>query len=166
MSNPTATGAFIILTAAGILLVGAEVFLPGGVVGSLGGLMLLAAAVTAFIAFGTTWGMLVLLLLVVLTFLGVWAWMRWFPRTRMGRSLSLQADEKAMHAAESPVELLDTVGVAESDLRPAGIARLNNRRTDVVAEADFIPAGATIRVIEVRGSRVVVRAENPEQEPS
>lgn len=48
-------------------------------------------------------------------------------------------------------------GVALSDLRPAGIARFDDTRADVVSEGGFISAGSTIRVLRVDGNRVVVR---------
>lgn len=48
-------------------------------------------------------------------------------------------------------------GVALTPLRPAGAARINGERLDVVSEGEFIPAGAPIRVVKVDGGRVVVR---------
>jgi membrane-bound serine protease (ClpP class) len=48
-------------------------------------------------------------------------------------------------------------GVALSDLRPGGFARINNVRIDVVTEGDYLPTGATIEVIRDEGYRRVVR---------
>jgi membrane-bound serine protease (ClpP class) len=53
-------------------------------------------------------------------------------------------------------------GVALSDLRPAGVARFDEERVDVVSEGDFIPAGSTIRVLRVEGMRVTVRQNTPD----
>ncbi|MCL5677467.1 MAG: nodulation protein NfeD, partial [Firmicutes bacterium] len=47
-------------------------------------------------------------------------------------------------------------GKAVTLLRPAGAAEIEGRRVDVVTEGDFIPAGATIVVRKVEGTRVVV----------
>jgi len=49
------------------------------------------------------------------------------------------------------------VGRAETLLRPAGKGRFGDFLVDVVAEADYIEAGARIEVIERHGVRVVVR---------
>lgn len=55
-------------------------------------------------------------------------------------------------------------GVALSDLRPAGVARFDGERVDVVSEGDFIPAGSKLTVLRVEGMRVTVRQSTPEPE--
>ncbi|HKI56182.1 MAG TPA: NfeD family protein [Trueperaceae bacterium] len=59
-------------------------------------------------------------------------------------------------------------GVALSDLRPAGVARFENERVDVVSEGDFVAAGSRITVLRVEGMRVIVRqkAPEPDSEPA
>jgi len=52
---------------------------------------------------------------------------------------------------------LGDLGRAVSSLRPSGKARFGDRLADVVAEGEFLDAGTDVRVIEVRGNRVVVR---------
>ncbi|MGB4213854.1 MAG: NfeD family protein [Dethiobacteria bacterium] len=42
-------------------------------------------------------------------------------------------------------------------LRPAGSARIGERRIDVVSEGEFIAAGVPVKVVLVEGSRVVVQ---------
>ena len=49
-------------------------------------------------------------------------------------------------------------GVATTDLRPAGVARLGNERVDVVTEGNYISNGSAVEVLRVEGTRVVVRA--------
>jgi membrane-bound serine protease (ClpP class) len=53
------------------------------------------------------------------------------------------------------------VGVAATDLRPAGIATLGGERVDVVTQGDFIAAGSAIEVVRVDGSRITVRLVHP-----
>jgi membrane-bound serine protease (ClpP class) len=48
-------------------------------------------------------------------------------------------------------------GVTLTPLRPAGSARIGERRIDVVSEGEFIAAGVPVKVVLVEGSRVVVR---------
>ncbi len=57
--------------------------------------------------------------------------------------------------------LLDEEGIALTTLRPAGRARLADKTHAVMTEGDFIPKGTRVRVIEVKGNRiVVVRADD------
>ena len=47
-------------------------------------------------------------------------------------------------------------GVVEAPLRPAGIARIDGRRVDVVSRGESIDAGTEVVVVEVSGNRVIV----------
>lgn len=72
------------------------------------------------------------------------------------------AEAQLKEAGYAPVEegveaFVGETGVAASDLRPAGVARLGSRRLDVVTLGDHIPRGTRIRVVRVEGRRVVVR---------
>ncbi len=51
------------------------------------------------------------------------------------------------------------IGSAETDLRPAGIARLRDHRVDVVTDGEFVARGSRIVVTAIEGHRVVVRSE-------
>jgi len=55
--------------------------------------------------------------------------------------------------------LLDQCGEALSMLRPAGFARIAGRKVDVVTRGEMIEEGREVRVVEVMGNRVVVKAE-------
>jgi membrane-bound serine protease (ClpP class) len=53
--------------------------------------------------------------------------------------------------------LLGQRGIASSDLRPAGIAKLGQERLDVVSEGEFISNGSDLEVLRVEGTKIVVR---------
>jgi membrane-bound serine protease (ClpP class) len=57
----------------------------------------------------------------------------------------------------SGVKVGDT-GHVVSTLRPTGKARFGGAIVDVVAEAEFLDKGTKVRIIEIRGNRVVVKA--------
>ncbi|HUX00537.1 MAG: NfeD family protein [Phycisphaerae bacterium] len=66
------------------------------------------------------------------------------------------------HAAAAPQEArVGDVGRAVTKLHPAGKARFADRLLDVIAEGDFLDADRPIRVVEVRGNRIVVRPSEP-----
>ena len=48
-------------------------------------------------------------------------------------------------------------GTAHTALRPAGKGRFGNHYLNVVTDSEFVKAGAAIEVVELRGTRVVVR---------
>ena len=52
---------------------------------------------------------------------------------------------------------LGATGVCVTDLRPAGTISVDGEPLDVVAEGNFVKAGERVKVINVDGSRVLVR---------
>jgi membrane-bound serine protease (ClpP class) len=66
--------------------------------------------------------------------------------------------KKTLRSAKTEVEGLavSDVGVAESVLRPAGIARFGERRESVVTRGEYIEAGRPVTIVELEGLRVVV----------
>jgi len=51
------------------------------------------------------------------------------------------------------------LGTAATFLRPAGKARFGERDIDVVTEGDFVEKGAKLRILAIKGNRVVVTEE-------
>jgi len=57
-------------------------------------------------------------------------------------------------------------GVSESVLRPAGRAKIGGRSVDVVADGKFIEPGQPIKVVDVRGNRLIVVPRDPLPSPA
>lgn len=148
--------AIAVLILIGFLMIGAEVFVPGLVLGSLGALCLGAAIVWTYIDYGALPGTFVLAGVGIFGLIGFFIWLSVFPKTFVGRQIinknALRTDENSAR-----VSLLGQGGVALSPLRPAGTAKIAGRRVDVVAESGFVESGETVVVVQVEGARVVVR---------
>ncbi len=54
-------------------------------------------------------------------------------------------------------KFLGATGVCVTDLRPAGTITVEGEPLDVVAEGSFVKKGDTVKIINVDGSRVLVR---------
>ena len=82
--------------------------------------------------------------------------------TAIGKTFILDAAESSdqgYHAA--PRELTALVGKSGktiTPLRPAGVALINGQRVDIVTQGEFVEPETEIEVIQVEGSRVVVRS--------
>ncbi len=153
-----ATEWIIGLAVVGLLLLLAEIFVPGAVIGITGGIILAVAVVAAFLpphgaVFGFT--LLVCVLAAAVTMFALW--FKYFPRSGMGKRMILQKDAGDWHGFDKTQEaLLGKSGTAQSMLRPAGIATIDGRRIDVVTRGDMIDAGTPVEVVEVEGNRIVV----------
>ncbi len=140
----------------GMLLIFCEVFVPGGILGAIGAALLTVSIVGAFLK-NADQGFLLLLITMVSGVVGFWLWVKYFPRSRMGKKLILENDAGDWHGFDGrKQELLGKEGVAHSTLRPAGTAIIDDKRVDVVTRGEMLEAGTKIRVIEVEGNRIVV----------
>lgn len=150
--------AILILTLVGFLMLAAEMFVPGMILGILGGLCLICAVATAFVTYGPLTGVMTLAGVGVLVVVGFMVWMSVFPHTFLGKKIMLsQSLAPGEGERNVPTGLLGLEGRALSPLRPAGAAVFDGRKLDVVAESDFIAAGEGVVVIREEGFRVVVR---------
>lgn len=142
----------LVLYAVGLALLVAEIFVPGAFVGTVGGVLILAAIYLAFRSDEPLVG-------AGLIFVTIFAVP--FVVVTMLRRISLtdvQRAEEGYKSSEAGLgELLWHRGVAETPLRPAGIARISGKRVDVVAENRMIAPGTEVEVVLVEGNRVVVR---------
>ena len=144
------------LLVAGITLLLAEVFLPGMVAGVLGVVCLLGVAVVGFAEFGPQTGSLIVIGELVAGTLLTVLWMRFFPKTPLGKKYILDPST-ASHAPTQPEKWMGSKGVALTDLRPAGSARLDGEKVDVITTGEHLEAGTRVRVVRVDGPSVFVR---------
>ena len=152
------TETFVILMVAGLMLVGAEVFVPGGVIGTIGGLCLLAAVSVGFKAFGPEIGSLIAFATVILMGIVMYLWIRIFPKTKMGRKMTVSHSEADYRApSESLAGLVGHTGIASTPLRPGGFATIDGRRVDVISDVGMLDSGVEVRVVRVEGFRVLVK---------
>jgi len=86
---------------------------------------------------------------------------RYLPKSTLFKKMELAA---AISTAEgysassgSAKTLLGSTGVAETNLRPSGKGRFGDELVDVVTEGDLIERGKPITIVDVQGSRVVVK---------
>lgn len=148
-------GIVLALVVGGILLLTAEIFVPGLIVGLIGGLCLVVAVILAYAHLGVGAGNFVLGF-IILGSLGFIAWwLKYAPRTWFARRMTLH--EQLPATGETPPVAAGEQGEALTSLRPAGFARIAGRRLHVVAESGFIPEGTSVRVVGGDGMRVVVR---------
>jgi len=144
------------LLVAGVALLLAEVFLPGMIAGVLGVVCLLGAAVVGFAEFGPKVGSLILMAELLAGTVLTILWMRYFPKTPLGRKYILDPSTAA-HAPTEPERWLGHEGVALTDLRPAGSARLAGEKVDDITHGEHLESGTRVKVVRVDGPAIFVR---------
>ena len=148
---------YITLLLAGFLLIGLEIFVPGGILGIIGSLTWLAAGLVGMIKFESPWNMLSVLILLIVGVVTFFVWIRFFPKSRMGKSLSLDEHVGNYKAHEQTGAFpVGSTGEAVCALRPAGIARFDGKRIDVIADGEWIEAGNPVKISSTSGGHISV----------
>jgi membrane-bound serine protease (ClpP class) len=152
------TSLIVVLFAAGFLLIAAEVFVPGFIVGTLGFLCLAVSVGLVFYHHGAFVGTIAAIAVSTVSVGGMVIWLNIFPKTFIGRRIVLSRSI----ASEPPQGsgLVGLSGVAVTDLRPSGMARIGGKRVDVTAVGDFLEEGSAVIVVAADGLRVAVRRKD------
>lgn len=149
----------IILFMLGLLLLILELFLPGGIAGSIGFLSIIGSL---FLASDNNTHMAVSILIALVVSLSVSIIMVkvFGKQMKFLRRMILTDSTSAESGYVSNVNRLDLIGregVTVTPLRPSGIASVDDERIDVVSEGSFIARDVPIKVVKTEGSRIVVR---------
>ena len=143
----------ITLLIVGLVLLFAEILLPGMVLGALALLSIGGSVAAAYM--NTEYGHL-FLAIALASIVGFTFWfVLVFPTTKFAKKLTSQTSVGDLGIDHST--LLEQQGEAYTDLRPSGKANINDQRFDVVTEGVFLEKGDPIRVIAIEGQRIVVR---------
>ena len=149
----------LLLFIGGLALIGLEMFVPGGIVGTVGIITVVYAIIyvnksTYYIAFILVVSLILAVILYYVNRNIFHKKLMFLDRLVLNDSIST---EDGYVASESRLELLGQKLIAYTDLRPAGVAVLENEKLDVVTDGDFIEKGNKIEVIRVEGMRIVVK---------
>ena len=148
----------------GLVLIYLEIYLPGGILGILGTISILASMGGTFQNFGPEKGLLFTIIELIGCIFFLIIGIKFLPRTKAGKKLILSAamsTDEGYTSVNTALENLDgKIGVTVTHLRPAGVVKIDKHRYDVVTQGEYIENEAPIKVIQVEGNRVVVKAVN------
>jgi membrane-bound ClpP family serine protease len=151
----------LMLVSLGFLVL--ETFIPSyGVLGFFSAASAVGGIALAF-STGPTQGAIVLGAALVVFPLALYYGFKWWPNTPVGRRVLLRVPTEEEVLPDTPQlrqlrQLVGKVGRAKTVMLPSGPVVIEGRTYDCVSEGMAIEAGQAVKVIEVRGMRVVVRA--------
>lgn len=141
----------------GVLLLWAEFYLPGGILGVLGGAMIFIGLILGYIEFGLLWGSIITIGVIVLVIFLLRHWMRTFHLSFFGKRMMLDTEIGGKEVYDTLSGLVGKSGETATRLQPSGKAVIEGKKFDVVAERGSIDAGVGVKVVKVDGIEVVVR---------
>lgn len=150
----------ILLLFIGIILIIAEFFVPGGIVGIIGGALVILSLLLAganFVQMGYS-----ILIAMFIAVVGMVILMKFFgKKLHMFNKLVLKdatTTEEGYVSNVNRIELIGKKGKTMTPFRPAGVVSVDGERIDAVSDGSYIDAGKQVEIIKVEGSRIVVRA--------
>ena len=149
------------LIAIGYLLAIVEIFVPGGIFGIIGTALIISGVLGSAFAYGASVAVPLGFGCMIAGVVLFAFWVNFFPKSWVGKKINLEArnakNEGYVSQSSGMVDLIGKRGTAQTDLRPGGVALIDGRRVDVVADGMFVEKGTAIVVASVDSNRVVVR---------
>ena len=151
--------AVIVLACIGILLIGLEFILPGGIAGGIGAVLLVLAIIFSFMVEELDAGGRGLLAsaILVATIAGIVLWFRVMSSDYFASKFGLKTAAGMTENQDANETLVGLTGAAKTVLRPSGKAIIEGKAYDVTAEGGMIGKGDSIKVVKADGMKIVVR---------
>ncbi len=137
----------------GLIAITVELFIPGAIIGLCGAGCVITSIIFAYIYVSNLLGHILLGL--GICFIPVF-FVSWYKL--LSKTFSVKASEKDFSSARDRLnDLLSEEGIALTTLRPSGIANIKGNKIDVISEGEMISKNTRIKVIDVKGNRIIVK---------
>jgi membrane-bound serine protease (ClpP class) len=147
------TTGIITLFIIGLIAITVELFIPGAIVGLCGAGCVITSIVFAYLYVSNLLGHILLVL--GICFIPVF-FVLWYKL--LSKTFSVKASEKGFSSARDRLnDLLSEEGIALTTLRPSGVANIKGDKIDVISEGEMISKNTRIKVIDVKGNRIIVK---------
>ena len=137
----------------GLIAIAVELFIPGAIIGLCGAGCVVTSIIFAYIYVSNLLGHILLGLGICFIPIFFVSWYKLLSKT-----FSVKASEKDFSSARDRLDdLLSEEGIALTTLRPSGIANIKGNKIDVISEGEMISKNTRIKVIDVKGNRIIVK---------
>lgn len=147
----------VILQAAGIVVIIAEIVIPSGGLLSLLAIGLLGYSLYyVFTALSMTAAILFVFADLFLIPAAIYIGIKLLAKSPATLNASLSKESGVVSQSPELETYLGMVGEAITDLRPSGTALINGKRLDVVTRGEYLERSSKINVISVTGNQIIV----------
>lgn len=152
----------ITLIIAGILLISAELLVPGGILGTLGGITLLAACYFTYVDYGIWAAAALFVACGLLTFIVIYLQVKILRKTSFARKIFLDATSGGGSLQERadksvPADLIGKRGETLTTLSPTGKVVIEGIAYEASLQNGLLRRGHTVEVIGRDAFRLIVK---------
>ncbi|MCH9626621.1 MAG: hypothetical protein S4CHLAM2_02470 [Chlamydiales bacterium] len=147
----------LLLLGVGFLMIFLEFFLPGGIMGAIGALLVLISIVLFALKAQSALA-IVLYVTGSLVGMGVLIWFAiWRIKTGRATGIFLNTAQEGYVASSFDKGLIGAEGEALSDLKPAGHILAKEKRYQAVSKTGYVVKGSKIVVVGGEGAHLIVK---------
>ncbi len=149
----------IVLQVIGIVVIMAEVLIPtGGLLAVLATVLFGYSLYAVFTGISTQVGIGFALADLIIIPITVFFGFKMLAKSSITLRKRLSSEQGVSVQEKSLQQYIGKEGVAVTDLRPSGIARIDKERLDVVTDGKYLAKDSPIIVVSVTGNQIVVEA--------
>lgn len=147
-----------ILLALGLFMVFIEFFVPGGILGIAGGVLIVVSIVMFIVASDSVLAVVGFIALAIALTAALIKFAIWRIQTKKGGgSLFLHDTQEGYAASEFVKEYIGKEGVTLSDLKPAGHILIEGKRIQAVSKTGYLVKGSAVIVVAGQGAHLIVK---------
>lgn len=146
-----------LLLAVGLLLIFLEFFLPGGIMGTIGALVVIASIVIFAMQYHSALVLLYAVIcvgfVVVLFRFALWK----IKRGEAGRTIYSDDDQEGFIASHFDKSAIGREGIVDTDLKPGGHILIDDKRHLAISLSGYVSKGEKVKVVGGQGESLTVK---------
>ena len=152
----------ILLFTIGLILLAAEVLVPGGILGIAGGVVLFAGCVVSFVQLGSTGGLIAVCAALIAAALVFFVQFKILPKTRVGKRFFLSREISGSSAAlgNDARDLIGKTALSTTVLSPSGYVTIDGKRYEAVSQSGQVVPGTELIVSDTNNFQLTVRIKH------
>jgi membrane-bound ClpP family serine protease len=151
----------VFLQLVGIFVIIAEIILPsGGILSILATGLFGYSLYLVFTNISASAGMAFIIADLIIVPILLYFGIKFLAKSPVTLRTKLSREDGVTAQSSDQNDYLGSVGLAITDLRPSGVATIDDQRLDVVTRGEYLEKQTAIIVIAVRGNQIVVKQKD------
>lgn len=153
----------LILLGFGLLFIFLEFYLPGAILGAIGGILVAVSVVVFAMEAPPVATVLYFFSVAILLFLLIRYTLRKIPRTKPEYSIYSNSDQEGYRASKFDRSAIGKIGVVVADLKPGGYIVIDGKKHQAISQSGYIARGEQVLVLAGQEESLIVRKNNPKE---
>lgn len=152
----------ILLFSLGLVLLALEVFIPGGILGIIGGVLLFTGCAISFYLLGTMEGLIAIGITLLAGILLFYIQFKILPKTRFGKRffLNQEISGSSNSLEENTRDLIGKTATSVTVLSPSGYVLVDGNSYEAVSQSGQIPKNTELLITAANSFQLTVKTKS------